>query len=82
MFNILNTGMLKLNLRIICSKTDPKNIWEWDRGKLMDALFLHIQCIDISCLYSLNTIISLWPIIITVETVSLIVLPVLNLLFI
>lgn len=46
MFNILNTGVLKLNLRIICSKTDPKNLWEWDQGKLtnmlMVVLLLHI----------------------------------------
>lgn len=62
MLNILNTGILKLNLRIICSKTDQKNLWEWDRGKFMVAL---------SLVYIFYTIVSLNDMIITVETVSL-----------
>lgn len=65
MFDILNTGILKLNLRIICSMTDPENLWEWDRGKFMVAL---------SLVYISYTIVSLYDMIITVETVSLIVL--------
>lgn len=65
MFDILNTGILKLNLRIICSMTDPENLWEWDRGKFMVAL---------SLVYISYTIVSLYDTIITVETVSLIVL--------
>lgn len=64
MFDILNTGILKLNLRIICSMTDPENLWEWDRGKFMVAL---------SLVYVSYTIVSLYDLIITVETVSLIV---------
>lgn len=64
MFDILNTGILKLNLRIICSMTDPENLWEWDRGKFMVAL---------SLVYIFYTIVSLYDMIITVETVSLIV---------
>lgn len=64
MFDILNTGILKLNLRIICSMTDPENLWEWDRGKFMVAL---------SLVYISYTIVSLYDLIITVETVSLIV---------
>lgn len=64
MFDILNTGILKLNLRIICSMTDPENLWEWDRGKFMVAL---------SLVYISYTIVSLYDMIITVETVSLIV---------
>lgn len=64
MFDILNTGILKLNLRIICSMTDPENLWEWDRGKFMVAL---------SLVYISYTIVSLYDTIITVETVSLIV---------
>lgn len=64
MFDILNTGILKLNLRIICSMTDPENLWEWDRGKFMVAL---------SLVYVSYTIVSLYDMIITVETVSLIV---------
>lgn len=60
--NILNSGILKLNLRIIYSKTDPKNLWEWDRGKFMVAL---------SLVYIVYTIVSLYDMIITVETVSL-----------
>lgn len=62
MFDILNTGILKLNLRIICSMTDPENLWEWDRGKFMVAL---------SLVYISYTIVSLYDMIITVETVSL-----------
>lgn len=64
MFDILNTGILKLNLRIICSMTDPENLWEWDRGKFLVAL---------SLVYISYTIVSLYDMIITVETVSLIV---------
>lgn len=64
MFDILNTGILKLNLRIICLMTDPENLWEWDRGKFMVAL---------SLVYISYTIVSLYDMIITVETVSLIV---------
>lgn len=64
MFDILNAGILKLNLRIICSMTDPENLWEWDRGKFMVAL---------SLVYISYTIVSLYDMIITVETVSLIV---------
>lgn len=64
MFDILNTGILKLNLRIICSMTDPENLWEWDRGKFMVAL---------SLVYISYTIVSLYDMITTVETVSLIV---------
>lgn len=64
MFDILNTGILKLNLRIICSMTDPENLWEWDRGKFMVAL---------SLVYISYTIVSLYDMILTVETVSLIV---------
>lgn len=66
MFDILNTGILKLNLRIhvICSMTDPENLWEWDRGKFKVAL---------SLVYVSYTIVSLYDMIITVETVSLIV---------
>lgn len=64
MFDILNTGILKLNLRIICSMTDPENLWEWDQGKFMVAL---------SLVYISYTIVSLYDMIITVETVSLIV---------
>lgn len=64
MFDILNAGILKLNLRIICSMTDPENLWEWDRGKFMVAL---------SLVYISYTIVSLYDLIITVETVSLIV---------
>lgn len=64
MIDILKTGILKLNLRIICSMTDPENLWEWDRGKFMVAL---------SLVYISYTIVSLYDMIITVETVSLIV---------
>lgn len=64
MFDILNIGILKFNLRIICSMIDLENLWEWDRGKFMVVLFF---------VYIFYIIVSLYDMIIIVEIVLLIV---------
>lgn len=59
MLNILNIGILKFNLRIICSKIDLKNLWEWDRGKFMVVLFFVCIVFIIVSLYDMIIIVKI-----------------------